>query len=97
VGNSLINDLGILYYISNNYSTAKLKIFLGRILSRNRENCTWHEHILRNESDFIKDVIYSNNVNSKIKELFKKEFSSINFLSKTNEIVVILCFSFIFY
>lgn len=62
----IINDLGMLYYLKKEYKDVDYSVILGRLLNKNIESCPWSEHIIRNENDFIKKVMYTNSANSDI-------------------------------
>ncbi|SCY02016.1 hypothetical protein [Ruminococcus sp. YE282] len=62
----IINDLGMLYYLKTEYKYVDYSVILGRLLNKNIESCPWSEHIIRNENDFIKKVMYTNSANSDI-------------------------------
>lgn len=72
---NVVNDLGLLYYLGSRYPAGKLTIYLGRLLNRSIESCPWNDHIIRNESDFMKQVMKTNITNMQILVEYLSRFS----------------------
>lgn len=71
----IINDLGMLYFMKTKYSNIDYSVSLGRLLNKNIESCPWSEHIIRNENNYIKNVMYTNSAFSSIVIDHLKDFN----------------------
>ncbi|MCD4845903.1 MAG: hypothetical protein K8R25_15590 [Methanosarcinales archaeon] len=60
----VVNDMGILYSLHNSNSTNNFyQIAAGRGIVHTSEACPWVEHLLRDESDIIKEAFLKTNLN----------------------------------
>jgi hypothetical protein len=72
--NLVINDAGILYSLNKTKSLGKFdKIIAGRGIVHTSEACPWVDHLLRDESEHIKEAFLQTNLNySRTLDFFKK-------------------------
>lgn len=72
--NLVINDAGILYSLNKTKSLGRFdKIIAGRGIVHTSEACPWIDHLLRDESEHIKEAFLQTNLNySRTLDFFKK-------------------------
>lgn len=69
-----VNDLGLLRKLDKEVPDKKLDIYIGHVYSTSFENCPWHEKVLSEESDFIREGWCQNNfTNDLLLEYIKKQ------------------------